>query len=311
MTRNARALAFAMTLACLAIAATGLQMARDRAYAPGPTDNQLLYVSSGRMIEKIALSYDAILADAYWIRALQHYGREHLKTEGVKTYDLLYPLLDLTTTLDPQFVIAYRFGAPFLAESRPNGAGRSDLAIALLKKGIGRTPDKWDYYHDIGFIYYWHLHDYRQAAEWFKRGGDRPGAPWWLKTYAAVMLARGGDRQASRFMWQQLTQSESAWLRETSHRRLTQLDALDQIDELQRVSEGFTARAGRNARSWNELVTAGLLRGVPLDPTGTPYLLDAATGDVGLGRGSSLSPLPTEPAAAPEMAASAPPPVLR
>ena len=53
-------------------------------------------------------------------------------------YALLYPLLDITTTLDPLFNIAYRFGAIFLAEAYPAGAGRPDLAIALLEKGIAR-----------------------------------------------------------------------------------------------------------------------------------------------------------------------------
>jgi tetratricopeptide (TPR) repeat protein len=292
----------------LMLSAIWLQMERDRAYAKGESDDQLLYVTSGRVIEKLALSYDAILADAYWIRALQHYGRGHLE-EGQKAYDLLYPLLDLATTLDPNFIVAYRFGAPFLSEPRPDGAGRPDLAIALLKKGIGATPDKWDYYHDIGFVYYWHLHDYERAAEWFNRGGDRPGAPWWLKTYAAVMLVRGGDRQASRFMWQQMEQSESAWLREVSSRRLMQLDALDQIDTLQRISEGFTAKTGQHARSWEQLMAAGFVHGIPLDPDGTPYMLDELTGDVGLGPESSLKPLPTEPAAAPELLRALPPPV--
>ena len=120
---------------------------------------------------------------------------------------MLYPLLDLATTLDPRFNVAYRFGAIFLAEPRPGGAGRPDQAIALLKKGLAFNPGKSDYYHDIGFIYYWHLRDYQQAADWFDRGGRQPGAPFWLKTYAAVMLTRGGDRQASRALWTQIGQS--------------------------------------------------------------------------------------------------------
>ena len=54
-------------------------------------------------------------------------------------YPLLYPLLDLTTTLDPVFNIAYRFGSIFLAEPYPGGAGRPDLAITLLEKGLARS----------------------------------------------------------------------------------------------------------------------------------------------------------------------------
>ena len=259
-------------------------------------------------MRRAALSYDALLADVYWIRALQHYGSERQKPGRERRYDLLYPLLDLATTLDPRFVVAYRFGAIFLAEPHPGGAGRPDQAIALLKKGIAFNPDKWDYYHDIGFIYYWNLHDYQNAADWFDRGGSLPGAPFWLKTYAAVMLTRGGDRQASRAMWTQIGQSEeSDWLRRTSQLRLAQLDALDQIDVLKRIVDDFTKRTGQRAQSWEQLAAAGAVRGLPLDPSGTPYTFDADTGEIGVARDSDLWPLPTEPAAAPELKREAPP----
>ena len=74
-------------------------------------------------------------------------------------YELLQPLLDLTTTLDPFFTVAYRFGAIFLSEVPPGGPGRPDQAIALLEKGIAAQPGKWQYFHDIAFVHYWQLRD--------------------------------------------------------------------------------------------------------------------------------------------------------
>jgi len=228
---------------------------------------------------------------------------------GERRYDLLYPLLDLTTTLDPRFNIAYRFGAIFLAEPQPGGAGRPDQAIALLKKGSTLNPAKWEYYQDIGFTYYWHLRDYQRAAEWFNRGGELAGAPFWLKTWAGVMLTRGGNREASRALWTQIGQSEeSDWLRTMSRLRLLQLDALDQIDVLKRLVDDFTKRTGVRARTWEQLAAAGAIRGLPLDPSNTPYTLDPETGEIGVARNSELWPLPTEPAAAPELKGAAPVP---
>lgn len=306
MTRPGHPVIFASTLAVLMALALGVQLTRDRLYAQTLTENRLLYVTSPKAMEKVALSYDSILADVYWVRALQHFGGERLK-EGNGQYDLLFPMLDLTTSLDPRFVVAYRFGAIFLAEAQPGGAGRPDLAIALLKKGVAANPGKWDYYHDIGFVYYWNLHDYKQAAEWFRRGGDLPGAPWWLKTYAGVMLARGGDRQASRQMWFQLGQTaNSDWLKQTAQLRLMQLAALDTIDALKRVRDTYANRTGKPPESWDQLIAARLLRGVPVDPAGTPYTLNFATGEINVSGYSKLYPLPTEPAAAPELAATAP-----
>ena len=299
---------FILALVAMLALAIALQVVRDRAFAHAAVDKQVLYVSDAEVMRRAALSYDTLLADVYWIRALQHYGGERQKPPAERRYALLYPLLDMATTLDSRFTIGYRFGAIFLAEPHPGGAGRPDLAIALLKKGVAFNPNKSEYYHDIGFIYYWNLHDYQNAAEWFGRGGDLPGAPFWLKTYAAVMLTRGGDRQASRVMWTQIGQNEeSDWLRRTAQLRLAQLDALDQIDALGRIVTDFTKRTGRMAQSWELLAAAGVVPGVPTDPAGTPYTLDADTGKIGVSRDSELWPLPTEPAAAPEMKRETPP----
>lgn len=213
-------------------AAVATAIARDRAYTePVRATAAYLYIPSGRALQRIALSYDALVADAYWIRAIQHYGRTRLSKDPNKRYDLLYPLLDITTTLDPQFNIAYRFGAIFLAEPFPNGPGRVDLALALLRKGFAGNPHRWEYLLDAGFVHYWWRNDYVAAAHWFQRASAVPGAPTWLAPLAAVTLQRGGDRRTARFLWRQLRDAaDSEWLRREAERRLRQLDALDQID---------------------------------------------------------------------------------
>ena len=49
-----------------------------------------------------------------------------------------------------------------------------------------------------------------------------------------------------------------------------QLDALDQIDLLKRVVAEFQRRNGKLPETWEQLMAAGALRGVPVDPGGTP-----------------------------------------
>jgi hypothetical protein len=260
---------------------------------PAGVTGNLLYVQSGELAKRVALSYDSLAADMYWIRVLQHYGRTKLSTETNKQYDLLFPLLDLTTTLDPRFDIAYRFGAVFLAEAPPSGPGRADQAIALLEKGLREQPGNWEFAQDIGFVYYWWMQDYAMAAEWFKRGGGMPGAPNWLPALAAVTLARGGSRESSRQLWQQVLQdAEVEWLRTQARFRLAQLDAMDQMAALDRLLRTYDERSGTQARSWLELIRAGVLAGVPVDPEGHPYQINQATGAVELSPSSPLNPLP-------------------
>jgi tetratricopeptide (TPR) repeat protein len=309
---------FARTAGVVAVAAallagaSWLQAVRERRYPPRADEvDESLYLQSGTAARRLAGAYSSIAADLYWVRAIQHYGATKLRLASVAAvapepppmiaappdeYRLLYPLLDLTTALDPRFNIAYRFGAVFLAEPYPSGPGRPDLAIALLEKGLRERPDKWEYMEDIGFVHYWYDHDYRAAAEWFRKASEVAGAPWWLRSLAATTLAQGGDRQSSKLMWEAIRQSaEIPWLRQDAERRLLQLRILDEIDALQRAVDDYTRRAGQPPFDWGVLIRAGVLRGVPVEPAGTPYEL-GPDGRVRLSRASPLHPLPTEPA---------------
>ena len=276
--------------------AIALQVLRDRSYPRAERQSEaLLYVRSGSALARVTLAFDALAADLYWIRAIQHYGGDRLSgPQAAAKYRLLYPLLDITTTLDPYFNIAYRFGAIFLSEAYPGGPGRPDQSVALLRKAIVHMPHKWQYYHDIGFVYYWRLRDYQTAALWFQRAATRPNSPNWLTPLAASMLSRGQDRTAARFLWQQIAQSEEAWLRRSAERSLLQLDALDQIDRLQNVSARFPPPAGEPF-SWERLIARRVLAGTPVDPTGTPYDIDPANGQIRVAQASPLFPMPEEP----------------
>ena len=299
--------AVAAALALLA-GAVQLQAARERRYPTSAGDDESLYLRSGTAVRRLVGPIATLAADVYWIRAIQHYGgtKRRLMAQAAgpapppllaatpDEYQLLYPLLDITTTLDPRFKIAYRFGAVFLAETYPSGPGRPDLAVALLEKGLRAQPDKWEYMEDIGFVHYWYRHDYQAAAGWFQKASDVAGAPWWLRSLAASTLAQGGDRRSSRLMWEAIRQSaEIDWLKQDAERRLLQLNALDAIDELQRRVDLFTQRTGAAPADWNALVRASYLAGVPRVPSLVPFEL-SSDGKVHLSSQSALWPLPEE-----------------
>ena len=283
-------------LVALFAAVVGLQLLQAREQPlglPAGVSTNLLYVRSPEFARRAALSFHALLADIYWIRTVQHYGGTKLSTAANKQYDVLYPLLDLTTSLDPYFDVAYKFGAVFLAEEYPSGAGRPDQAIAILRKGLQAQPDKWQLAQELGFVYYWWLADYDDAAMWFNRAADMTKAPDWLRPLAAVTLAEGGNRSSSRVLWTEIARSADAdWLRDQATFRLKQLDALDGIDFIERIVQQYRARTGMFPTSWAEMIRAGFLRSVPPDPSGTPFRLDPSTGTVSLDPSSSLNPLP-------------------
>ncbi|MGH9348165.1 MAG: tetratricopeptide repeat protein [Vicinamibacterales bacterium] len=292
-----RAAAFLLVLIAPLIGAAGVVQARLDGRRPvGALESGELYVRSATFLDRAALSYDALVADVYWMRVIQHYGGQRRAEMGERRYDLLYPLLDLTTSLDPYFTAAYYFGSFFLAEPFPGGAGRPDLAVTLLARAMEFQPTAWRLAQQAGFIHYWYRRDYQAAAEWFRRAASLPDAPAWVVALEATTRAEGGDLEASRRLWQQMIDTaESDWMRETAVFRLLQVEAYTAIDALEQIVTTFALGHGRPPSTWEDLVHSGLVRGVPLDPAGTPFVIEE-WGNVTVSPSSRLYPLPERPA---------------
>jgi len=218
-----RRLLVALVVVAVVLVAGRVLDARDRRYPQSDAETRVLYLTSGDTIGRLALGFDAALADVYWIRAVQHYGRDRRMPRYAGRYELLAPLVDITTTLDPHFTTAYVFGAIFLAEPLPNGPDQFDEAVALLEKGLRAEPDAWRYAQYLGFLHFWHRDDRQAAAREFERAASIPGAPVWLKPLAAQMFVEGGDRQAARTLLESLALSEESWIRDLAGRRLREL----------------------------------------------------------------------------------------
>jgi len=289
-----------VAIAALMAASIGVQLVRDRGWAPFVPPQPTLWLQSGSVADRVFLGYKNLVADVYWMRAVVYYGgsRRHSAAQQESgaapsaNFDQLDTLLNLVTSLDPHFKVAYRFGAIFLADTYPAGPGRPDLAIALLQRGIERDAARWEYMEDIGFVYYWWIKDFQKAAEWFKRAGEQPDAPSWLAPLAATTLAQGGHREGSRLLWMQLANSDLDWVRRDAALRLQQLDAMDTISQLTPVLRRFVERERRYPSSWEELVEAEHLPRVPTDPTGVRFYFDPKVGYIDVSRKSTLWPLP-------------------
>jgi tetratricopeptide (TPR) repeat protein len=278
-------------IAAIGAAAATLHARERRASLP-PTAARFLYLESDATASRVFLTFKALASDVYWIRAIQHFGHDRKAPTSAHPFELLEPLLNLTTTLDPQFNIAYRFGAIFLSLDPPNGPGRPDRAIALLEKGLAANPRRWQYAHDLGFVHYWYTGQYAEASRWFERAAAIPGAPEWISPLAALTRAKGGDRDGARRLLATLQEAQESYIRDAARRSLSQLQALDAIDQLTAIVDAFHARAGRYPTSWREIIAAGQLRSTPVDPTGVPFALDAETHAVTLSPQSTLLPLP-------------------
>ena len=244
----------------------------DSARGEQATLEEVLYFPSAKVLKRLSLGYSGLLADIYWTRAVQYFGEK--RREDTVHYELLAPLLDITTDLDPHLLVAYQHGSVFLSQQPPAGAGEPEKAAALVEKGIRANPDYWRLYFTLGFIHYFDRKDYKAAEEAFEKGSQNPHALSWMKVMAATMAQHAGEPGTAMEIWKRLYEnSDDKTIRENAAQHIAAIRVDQTVPELERRVEMFRQATGHLPASWVELARARVLPGIPVDPTGTPYKL--------------------------------------
>jgi tetratricopeptide (TPR) repeat protein len=254
------------------MAASVLLLHRVDEIRPRANIEDVLYISSPKMVKRASLGFDGLMACIYWTRTVQYFGHRHFLRS--RSYNELAPLLEITTALDPRMIPAYQFGASFLAPAPPNGAGEPVRAIELLKYGIQHNPDNWHLYYDMGFVYYTELKDYKRAAQVFEQGSRVPDAHPFLKLLAAQMAEHASDYETARMLWTATYESsKESNIRQNAIEHLRSIRVDEEVTRLQEAVTRFEQRNGRIPATLWELAAAEHLRGIPVDPDGNPYVL--------------------------------------
>jgi len=262
-------------------------------------EDESLYLPAD-LARRASLAFNGLAADWYWLRSLQYIGKKvqdqiaaakaggrpaELDRMDAVNPLLLSQLLDMTTTLDPDFTAVYEYAAVVLP------AVDAEAAVRLLEKGIRAHPESWYLHQQLAYIH-WQRGDFPAAAAAFRRGASLTTAKW-MNHMADRMEATGGDRATAREMYARMyDQASDDQVRQWAIGRLMQLRWFDDRDVLRPVLETFRARESRCPAGWRELLPA--LRGarlsvdpqgVPVDPSGAAYVLVSRDGacDVGLG----------------------------
>lgn len=290
------ALVLTVVIGLASVVALARWMERNRPPVSGRFAEEDLYVTAAGA-KRLSLGFNGLIADWYWMRALQYVGRKALNYQGEIQLDdlsplnlkLLAPLLERTTTLDPKFMAAYEYGAIVLP------AIDVEAAIKLTRKGIAANPQAWRLYHHLGYIY-WQRNRFREASETYAAGARVPGAPSWMEAMAARMLVEGGSRDLARDMYMRMyTEAGDDNVKQLAAKRLWQIRSLDEQDVIRRVLADYRARTGRCPSAWREV--AATLRaarlnldesGAPLDPSGVAYELKVESCDVALDSRSEI-----------------------
>jgi hypothetical protein len=170
-------------------------------------DERLLYLPSGRFLRPACLGFDSLVADLLWIKAISYFGGHYLTD---RSYKWLYHILDLVTTLDPQFRYPYEFGGIILALE----GGSPEQSTLLLKKGIKHYPEYWRLYFYLGFNLFYYQGDFQSASRYITKAAQLPGHPPYLPRLAASLLTTSGQKNtALSFLKQLYENTEDEWLK--------------------------------------------------------------------------------------------------
>ena len=244
----------------------------------------------GSRLKGFAFGMEGLMADWYYMRSLQYIGDKILAQDSkdINLDDLrdlnprlLYPLLDNATSLDPNFLGAFYYGAVVLP------AIDGEQALELTTKGISHNPDTWQLYQHLGYIY-WKLGRFDSAGEAYETGSTKPGAPPFMRLMAGAMRTEGGSRETARKIFQQMYEgTDDPAVKITAERRIAQLNSLDEREAIDGVLAAYRERYGRCPESLREIMPS--LSNIKLpannafrldragnisDPTGAPYILD-------------------------------------
>jgi hypothetical protein len=289
-TKHDGALIFVILFGLTSVVALSHWIDSHRA-APDPNVEEERAYLGGNTVKRISLGFTGLVADWYWMRSLQYVGRkiinphEHIRLDnlGQLNLKLLAPLLDATTTLDPEFMEPYEYAAVVLPDVDVQEA------IRITRKGIAANPSAWRLYQHLGYIY-WKQHDFEAASKIYGEGAKLPGVPVWMLGLHARMAAEGGSLATAREIYQRMYEGAGdPSVKEMASLRLLQVESFAERAIIRRTLADYATRTKRCASSWKDvsasLRAAGLRldgSGIPLDPSATPYQLVQGGCDVDL-----------------------------
>ncbi len=260
----------------LILASIPFQNKIDEAHGKFDYIEDSMYLSSSTL-EKMSLGYRELMADIYWMRALQYFGGKDLDKQNP---ELLYNYFNIITDLEPKFVNAYRYGGTFLAEPPPYGLGNFELGVGILEKGRVNNPENFRLPLEEAFLHYIYPKNYAKAAELFEEAGSKPGLSAFRKAsidgMAAAAHAHGGDRENSKQIWKTIYEtSPSEGRRNFALRNLQEIQTMDIEDNLTLALGEYRKRFNKFPEGVQDIADAGIIKEIPTSPLEGQFIIVA------------------------------------
>ena len=199
--------------------------------------------------QAFSLGFDSLLADYYWLQAIQVVGGEDVDPSQHALH--LGRLIDVVTTLDPWVDHPYRFAAIWLTDSEESVR----TANRLLERGIAHHPVEWRNHFYLGFNHFFYLQENATAADVLERASQLPGSPRYLPRLVARLRSAGVDLgTAQLFLEQMVRDATDAYHRAEYRGALDEIGVERKARFLDQAREAYRQRTGKDIREVEDLV---------------------------------------------------------
>jgi hypothetical protein len=224
-----------------------------------------------------SLGFDALVADYYWIQAVQVVGAS--AGDPSEHGPLLGRLIDVVTKLDPWVGHPYRFAAIWMVDTVQS----IRFANEILQRGIAYHPLDWRNRFYLGFNQFYFLDDHAAAIATLEPAVGLPGAPRYLARLVARLRLDTDGLEASALFLQELVRSApDGYAAAEYEKSLDEVETERRARVLDAARQEYGRRHGRDIARVEDLIAgaAPVLRRLPPEPNGWEWTLDPETGRI-------------------------------
>jgi tetratricopeptide (TPR) repeat protein len=198
-----------------------------------------------------ALGFDTVMADFYWLQAVQVVGSANANPVQYGTH--LGRLIDVVTTLDPWVDHAYRFAAIWLTGSEEDVRS----ANRLLERSFDYHPWEWRNRFYLGYNLFFYLGENEQAANVLEAASRLDYSPRYLARLVARLRSEHADIETAEvFLRQLLTDAPDPMSANEYRSALDEIEIERRARHLDRARESYRKLNGFDVDSVWDLVRA-------------------------------------------------------
>ncbi len=236
-----------------------------------PFVEKLGYVPTVSVLKSVASDQKELVAASLVLKVLMYFGGLMDKSDNQfvvpPDYQSMSRLLHGAVKLDPYNMDAYYFAQSFLTWD----VKQFKLANDLLDYGMKYRT--WDWYLPFfaGFNSAYFLHDSKKAADYYKQAGELSGSDLYKSLAGRYMQESGQTDMAIAYLSTMANGEKNPVLKRTY---LTRLTAFMEVRRIEVARNRFREKCGVAPVTVAELVAAGLLSRLPVDPYGGKFYFE-------------------------------------